>query len=173
MSSPWRRIRVMAPSQCPLPPAARATAAPGCAGCPCRRGPAARASRCGGAGHVRRLVAAAVPAGGCRVHCNLCHVDVTTEGAGRSLLDLGARTRSAVQPDHYVCTFHRASDAVLDYLAVLTLGCPRSTASDLALASRCRTWVCCAERQRCTHGGRVEGGHATCMANRNPPRRAR
>ena len=79
--------------------------------------------------------------GGCWVHCDIRPANVSTNGAKLYLLDLGACTWSTTEPDHYVGTFHCASDEILDYLVDYTSGrrdarCPKSKASDLVSAVR-------------------------------------
>ena len=73
------------------------------------------------------------------VHCDVRPANVTTKGPALYLLDLGACTWST-EPDHYVGTFHCASDEILDYLVDDKSGrdvdCPRSPASDLVSAVR-------------------------------------
>ena len=78
---------------------------------------------------------------GCWVHCDIRPANVTTKGAALYLLDLGACTWSTTELDHYVGTFHCASDEMLDYLVDYNSGrrdvhCPRSAASDLVSAVR-------------------------------------
>ena len=79
--------------------------------------------------------------GGCWVHCDIRPANVTTKGATLYLLDLGACTWSTTELNHYVGTFHCASDELLDYMVDYNGGrrdvqCPRSAASDLVSAVR-------------------------------------